>query len=59
MPPKGPACYLCRKHKFKDENDAAEHFCPGCDQHICDDCDHNLSLMGLHRPEEHLAHGEY
>lgn len=59
MPPKGPACYICRKHKFDSEQDAEDHFCSGCNQHICDDCDKNISLMGEHDAMEHTEEGEY
>ena len=58
MSPKGPRCHLCRRYKFDKERDPTEHFCSGCNQYICDDCDHNLSLMGPHEPEEHLEYNE-
>ena len=41
-------CWLCEQ-----ETDS-EHYCYGCGEHICDDCDSGLnSPSGQHHPSAH------
>lgn len=47
-----PACYLCNRN-FRSNDEAEDHFCSGCQAHVCSDCAAS-SPMGSHDPEDHL-----
>lgn len=51
-------CYHCNK-PFPSEAKAAECYCYGCEEHICDDCDKSMGSLGRHHdPDDHLEESE-
>lgn len=50
-----PTCYFCHSSVVTDE-----HYCPGCGQYICEDCDNETEdPLNKHEPETHLDLEEY
>lgn len=41
------ACFFCGR--ITDE----DHFCMGCNHHVCDDCDYSPGLRGVHDVYDH------
>lgn len=52
-----PACALC-KAEFGSERDCSESFCHGCNNHVCEGCEVNHSLIGSHNLEDHTREPE-